>query len=410
MHHHNTWMRSAVVSLSGAVCLGLATIGVAVAAPGGIPGPNPDAPGQIKKDSPPLVIAKQGYFYVGGEYDNPANPTQMTGQMYVEYQLPKQTDKGKLPIIMLHGGGHTGAGFVSTPDGRPGWADYFVRRGWPVYVVDRPGVAKASSFGPFGNATNVGTAEDQWSAPEKAAAQWPQAHLHTQWPGTGLHGDPAFDQYYAHLAPSGTGETTPLRVRAFIALLEKIGPAIMLPHSSPGPETWQVADARPDLVAAIVSDEPSGPPFFNVNLVTGAQGALTRPWGPSVGPLAYEPPVSDPSQLYNFAVQQSQPDAPGLIRCWLQPEPARQLPRLAGVPILHILSEAGYHAPYDHCTSKYLTQAGVPNTFIRFENIGIHGNGHINLVEKNHLQLAKLIEDWLLLALAESPAAAHAQN
>ena len=89
------------------------------------------------------------------------------------------------------------------------------------------------------------------------------------------------------------------RVRAFIALLEKIGPAIMLPHSSPGPETWQVADARPDLVAAIVSDEPSGPPFFNVNLVTGAQGALTRPWGPSVGPLAYEPPVSDPIQLYN---------------------------------------------------------------------------------------------------------------
>jgi hypothetical protein len=94
----------------------------------------------------------------------------------------------------------------------------------------------------------------------------------------------------------------------------------------------------------------------------------------------------------------------------LQPEPARQLPRLAGVPILHILSEAGYHAPYDHCTSKYLTQAGVPNTFIRFENIGIHGNGHISLVEKNNLQLAKVIEDWLSLALAESPAAAHAQN
>ncbi len=100
-----------------------------------------------------MVIAKQGYFYVGGEYDNPQNPTQMTGQMYVEYQIPKQIGKGKLPIIMLHGGAHTGAGFVSTPDGRPGWADYFVRHGWPVYVVDRPGVAKSGSVGPFGNAT-----------------------------------------------------------------------------------------------------------------------------------------------------------------------------------------------------------------------------------------------------------------
>jgi pimeloyl-ACP methyl ester carboxylesterase len=374
------------------------------------PGPPPNA-NASDNAGPPLVVVKQGYFYVGGEYDNPTNPTQMTGQMYVEYQIPaKQNGKGKPPIVMLHGGGHTGAGFVSTPDGRPGWADYFVRRGWPVYVVDRPGVAKSSSFGAFGNASLVSSAEDQWSAPEKAAAQWPQAHLHTQWPGTGLHGDPAFDQYYAHLAPAGTAETTPFRVKAFIALLEKIGPAIMLPHSSPGPETWQVADARPDLVAAIVSDEPSGPPFFNVDLVTGAQGALTRPWGPSVGPLAYDPPVSDPAQLYNFAVQQSQPDAPGLIRCWLPPEPARRLPRLAGVPILHILSEAGYHAPYDHCTSKYLTQAGVPNTFIRFENVGIHGNGHINLVEKNNVQLAQLIENWLTVALPASPALAKAQK
>ena len=267
-----------------------------------------------------------------------------------------------------------------------------------------------SSFGAFGNASLVSQAEDIWSAPEKAAAQWPQANLHTQWPGTGLHGDPAFDQYYAHLAPTGTGETTPSRVHAFIALLEKIGPAILLPHSSPGPEVWQVADARPDLVVAIVADEPSGPPFYNVDQVTGAQGAFTRPWGPSVGPLAYDPPVSDPSQLYSVAVQQPAPDAPGLIRCWLQPEPARQLPRIAGVPILHILSQAGYHAPYDHCTSRYLTQAGVPNTFVRTENVGIQGNGHISLVEKNNLQLAKLIENWLFRAVAESPAAANAQK
>jgi len=90
----------------------------------------------------PLVL-KQGYFYVAGAYDNPAAPTSMSGQMYVEYQIPAELRAGAYPIIMVHGGGHTGAGFQSTPDGRPGWADYFVGHGWPVYVVDQPGRAKS---------------------------------------------------------------------------------------------------------------------------------------------------------------------------------------------------------------------------------------------------------------------------
>src|SRR6478609_5454896 len=51
--------------------------------------------GPSDKADPPLVVTKQGYFYVGGAYDNPQNPTQMTGQMYVEYQLPaKQSGRG----------------------------------------------------------------------------------------------------------------------------------------------------------------------------------------------------------------------------------------------------------------------------------------------------------------------------
>src|SRR2546425_1051392 len=72
-----------------------------------------------------LAIRSQGYFYVAGQYDNPADPTYMSGQMYVEYQIPDTPPK--YPIILVHGGSHTGAGWQGTPDGRRGWADFFLQ-------------------------------------------------------------------------------------------------------------------------------------------------------------------------------------------------------------------------------------------------------------------------------------------
>lgn len=90
----------------------------------------------------PIVLKKQGYFYVGGTYDNPTEPTYMHGQMYVEYQIPVKARK--YPLIFIHGGSHTGVGWQTTPDGRPGWADYFVRRGWKVYNVDQPGRGRSN--------------------------------------------------------------------------------------------------------------------------------------------------------------------------------------------------------------------------------------------------------------------------
>ena len=89
----------------------------------------------------PYVVAKQGYFFVAGRYDDPAHPDSMTGQMYIEYQIPAQQRRGAYPIVMIHGGAHTGAGWLSRPDGRPGWADYFLQHGWPVYVDVYPDVS-----------------------------------------------------------------------------------------------------------------------------------------------------------------------------------------------------------------------------------------------------------------------------
>jgi len=59
------------------------------------------------------------------------------------------------------------------------------------------------------------------------------------------------------------------------------------------------------------------------------------------------------------------------------------------------LTEASYHAPFDHCTAKYLTQAGVKNTFVRLGDVGIHGNGHVVMLEKNSSQVAAFLLRWI---------------
>jgi hypothetical protein len=99
----------------------------------------------------PLVIEDQGSFFIGGvpkvtnyaampPANNPAGtPGQITiGQMYVQFQIPANKKKGP-PVIMVHGSTHTAACLESTPDGREGWAPYFVRQGISTYIVDQAG-------------------------------------------------------------------------------------------------------------------------------------------------------------------------------------------------------------------------------------------------------------------------------
>ena len=61
-----------------------------------------------------------------------------------------------------------------------------------------------------------------------------------------------------------------------------------------------------------------------------------------------------------------------------------------------VTAEASYHAPYDHCTVNYLVQAGVAVDFVRLEDRGIHGNGHMMMLENNNLVIAALLHDWML--------------
>src|SRR5579864_639681 len=328
----------------------------------------------------PLSIARQGYLFAGGKYSAGPNGQTMSGQLYAEFQIPSKRTH-PWPIVMIHGGSQSGTNFTGTPDGREGWAQFFLREGYAVYVVDQPGRGRAAYEADlYGPATRVNLENTQrrFVAPERYKP-WPQAHLHTQWPGQGAPGDPVFDQFYASQIPSIQNFTLQQELNrdAILALLEKIGPAILLTHSQSGAFGWPVADARPDLVKAIVAVEPNGPPFFDVENISAPdwfQDAATkaRPWGITAVPLSYSPPPATASDL--VIAKQTNPDAPDLARCWMQESPARQLPNLQKLPILVLTSEASYHAPYDHCTVKYMEQAGVKASHIRLAELGIHGN------------------------------------
>ena len=60
-----------------------------------------------------------------------------------------------------------------------------------------------------------------------------------------------------------------------------------------------------------------------------------------------------------------------------------------------LTSEAGFHATSDHCNSLFLKQAGVDNDFKRLPDIGIHGNSHYLMLEKNSMEIAGVVADWL---------------
>jgi pimeloyl-ACP methyl ester carboxylesterase len=338
------------------------------------------------------TVSSREFFFVGGKYTGDV----MTGQMYVEVLHPQKVTR-KYPIVFFHGLGQTATNWMGTPDGRPGWADYFLNQGYAVYLVDQPARGRsawyASANGPW-QFPSLASVEQRFTAPE-INGNWPQAKKHTQWPGTsdkkGRHGDPAFDAFFATQVQSlaSNAETQTLVQAAGSALLDKIGPAIVVTHSQAGPFGWLLADSRPALVKGIVAVEPAGPPFQN-ELVNQDPA---RPWGIADIPLTYDPPVKVATDLK--IVRESRADAPDLAVCSEQADPPRRLPHLVGIPISIVTTEASYHAYYDHCTVKYLTQAGVKSTFLRLEEQGIRGNGHMVMLEKNSDAVAAVIQKWI---------------
>jgi len=340
-------------------------------------------------------VAYHGFFYAGGQYVREGDQATMGGAMYVEVMVPREI-RHPYPVIMFHGAGQTGVDWLQTPDGRPGWAYDFLEMGYVVYLEDYPGRGRSAYVPDHDGRLNIRNAPDleQIFTASAATADFPQASKHTQWPGSGRMGDKVFDDFNKTQVQFMAGQDGPA-VEANIALLDMIGsPVILLTHSQGGAFGWPVAQARPQLVKAIVTVEPAAPPIRGVNTSTleyNPRGGLA--YGVSGYPMQYDPPISDPSEL--SVELEPAPQGPGLVPCYRQTEPARQLVGLQDIPVLFLNGEGGYHRIFDHCLADWLNQAGVRTEYVRMEEAGMPGNGHMMMLELNSKEIAQYIGNWL---------------
>jgi len=214
----------------------------------------------------------------------------LAGQAYVEYFIPQRLRRGArtLPIVMIPGGGLVGVHFLTTPDGREGWADYFLRRGYPVYIVDVPGRGRAGFVIDGFNNVRAGVAAPNtqgelrmWDS--SAWLEWNTGPLPTPTPRQGPNDpscigndardpnnppvycngnlmpaidDEGYKHWLAALMPEGPveGGINP----GIIAALQKIGPAIVIAHSAAGTMAGRIANDKPELFKAVIGIEPQG--------------------------------------------------------------------------------------------------------------------------------------------------------
>jgi pimeloyl-ACP methyl ester carboxylesterase len=223
---------------------------------------------------------------------------------------------------------------------------------------------------------------------------FPLKNNHTQWPGAGKIGDPIFDAFMKSQVQFA-GASPALARDATIALLDTIRtPVILLAHSQGGGIAFDVTEQRPNLVRALVSLEPGGPQFGNVDTAKVTAGPRNpNSWGLTNNRFEYDPPASSPKDLN--VVLEEKSERPDEARCWMQVEPARKLARWKNIRVLAPTANATYHRVYDPCIPKFLKQAGVPTDFVRLEDVGITGNSHVMMLERNSDEIIRFIVEWI---------------
>jgi pimeloyl-ACP methyl ester carboxylesterase len=314
----------------------------------------------------PLTIKEQGSFFVGGEKKTVATPAlgpipAQTGeitvnQMYVQYQVPMKGDE-HVPVVMVHGCCLSSKTWETTPDGRMGWSEYFVRQDRPVYLADQVSRAR-SGFDPtaFGKVRRGESPPDQLpnilSATHQIAwtvfrfgPKFGEAFPDQQFPME------AMDELYKQMIPdlnSTLAQDDNPTWRQMAALAKQLDGAILMGHSESGFFPERAALIDPSGIKGIVSIEM--------------------------------PCATDLS--------------------------AAQIAMLAKIPTLIIFGDhlgdvtggpANWAQSFDTCNTfvEQLEKAGGDAEMMHLPARGIKGNSHMLMQDKNSDQLADLVLAWI---------------
>ena len=334
-------------------------------------------------------LGAKGYFYTGGTYRKlPDGNTVLDGAMFTEVYVPKEI-RHELPMVFLHGAGQTNTNWLQTPDGRKGWADYFVEQGYVVYLTEQPARARSPYHPELDGPNRQYPVESLITSFTGTTGRC--SPRHTQWPGNGDDPeDPVLRQFFASQVECIRDGDLQLRMlcEAYKELFEKTGPVILVTHSQAGPFGWKIADDNPGMVKAIVAVEPSGMTF---------QMKKDTPVAVNYGlcnlPLHIVPEVQSPSELEIRYYQPEDPERRGGYI--LADDQKYRLPNLMGTPVLILTTEDSYHVDMDYLISMVLRQYGVENEHVWLPDAGIYGNSHMVMLEENNLEVAGLISAWL---------------
>ncbi|KAE8406552.1 Alpha/Beta hydrolase protein [Aspergillus pseudonomiae] len=316
----------------------------------------------------PLILQDAGDFFVGGRevkalvnIGDPSDPLNdypredwiSVEQMYVEYQIPMSGDG--LPYILVHGCCLSGKSYKDTPDGRMGWAEYLVRKGHPVYVPDQTSRARSGFDPTIFNKVKIGEAgpsalprlesagrERAWDL-FRFGYSYPQVFPDQQFPLE------AMEQLSKQVIPDlNTILPDPNPVFANLASLAKqIDGAVLVGHSESAFFPFRAALNDPSAVKGIVSIE----------------GQCSMPTDEEIAVLAKIPTLF----VYGDYLDQAKVSR----RLWPQ-------------------SLQGCQALVDR-----LTAAGGKAFVAELPKLGIYGNSHMLMQDKNNLQIADLIMDWM---------------
>jgi pimeloyl-ACP methyl ester carboxylesterase len=320
----------------------------------------------VQTPDTPLVLKAQGSFFMGGEtveqtqgqLGNLGPGGHITiNQMYVRFMVPHGGD-GNQPVVMLHGATLTGKSWETTPDGRMGWDEYFVRKGYPVYVPDQVGRGRSGFNQAVLNDVRAGVAAADKLPP------WLRFSDEGVWPNFRFGAKPAEPFADTQFPVNAVGE-----------LSKQAVPDISSGLPQPNPNWKALADLAGQLKGAVLMGHSQSGSF----------------------PLE--------AALLNSAA------AKGLVlvepgRC---PEyTADQIMTLATVPVLVVFGDhretptglpslPTWQQRYEMCQAMIgrLKAVGGRAEMLAPPDRGIKGNSHMIMQDKNHLQIADLILQWI---------------
>ena len=326
-----------------------------------------------------IVLADQGSFLVGGNVVtnpgvfDPVNPT-TAGQTihgdaaYVQYQIPPNARN--LPLVMWHGGGQFSKTWETTPDGRDGFQNIFIRQGYSTYIFDQPHRGRSGRSTTNGNAINAvpgpTTTGEQGIFVRFRIGIWPNYY-----PGVQFSTDPdALVQWWLQQTPDTAPTPNNVAVAAVSALYDKIGPAVLLTHSASGILGWLTGAAN-EKVKAIYSYEPVQCAFPIGEVpppVPTSGGAVT---GLGIPPADFEKLVKIPVAIIYGDNIPSDQSPNGNLDLW-----------------------RGRMALCKQMVAT-LKAHGGDATFVHLPEIGITGNTHFPMSDLNNATIGSLLSDWL---------------